>query len=235
MKKALKITGIIVGVFVIAAIVIIVFFPGLPTYIKVKKDYPHIDETIGVYNDGDVVIPKDFVQTEINGILVSGPSDALCTDGYFIPFKKENELMVMVTESESASTSYTDESCGFLLYDYRHFFQSLDVEMPETTYEGMKFIRNLTAKDCLKLRGTDRDVFEEYAQYKEFVAKIETVYNYERDDLSGFVCDLASVGKKYEHRKNLMLVDGEKEWIISVLGNDEETVAQIIASVQLAE
>lgn len=235
MKKTLKITGIILGALVIAAIAVIVFFPGLPTYIKVKKNCPHIDETMGIYNDGGEAVPEDFVQTEINGILVSGPADTLCDDSNLCAFKKDNELVVMIIESENEPLSYTDESCGFLIDDYRHFFQSLDVEMPETTYESMEFIRNLTAKDCLKLRGTDREVFEEYAESKEIVAEIETVYYYKRDELSGFVCELISIGKQYEHRKNVMLFDGDKEWIISVVGNDAETVAQIISSIEISE
>lgn len=235
MKKALKIAGIIIGVLVIAAIVIIVFFPGLPTYIKVKKNCPHIDETMGIYTDGGEAVPEDFVQTEINGILVSGPADALRDNSNLCAFKKDNELAVMIIESENEPLSYTDESCGFLIYDYRHFFRSLDAEMPETTYEGMEFIRNLTAKDCLKLRGTDREVFEEYAEIKEIAAEIETVYYYERDELSGFVCDLIGVGQTYKHRKNVVLADGDKEWIISVFGNDAETVAQIISSIEISE
>lgn len=235
MKKALKITGIIIGVLVIAALIIIVFFPGLPTYIKVKKDCPHIDETMGIYKDSADAVPEDFVQVELNGILISGPADALRTDGSFVAFKKENELAVMIIESENEPLSYTDESCGFLIYDYRHFFSSLDVKMPETTYESMEFVRNLTAKDCLKLRGTDKKVFEEYAEIKEIVSDIETVYYYERDDLTGFVCELIDVGQAYEHRKNIVLLEGDKQWIISVFGNDAETVAQIISSIEISE
>lgn len=235
MKKALKITGIIIGALVIAALIIIVFFPGLPTYIKVKKDCPHIDETMGIYKDSADTVPEDFVQVELNGILISGPADALRADGSFVAFKKENELAVMVIESENEPLSYTDESCGFLIYDYRHFFSSLDVKMPENTYEGMEFVRNLTAKDCLKLRGTDKKVFEEYAEIKETVSDIETIYYYERDGLSGFVCELIGVGQAYEHRKNVVLLEGDKQWIITVFGNDAETVAQIIRSIEISK
>lgn len=238
MKKVLKITGVILGVLIIAVIVIAVFFPGLPTYISVKKNCPHIDETIGTYTDHDVEIPEDFIQTKADGVILRGPADAL-NDSQFVPFRKEDELVVMVMESEVDSefyTDYTDESLNYSPSDYRHFFKSLDVKMPETTYESMEFIRNLTSKDCLKLRGTDRKVFEEYADGKEIVAEIETIYYYERDGLSGFYCDFIGAGnEKYTHRKNLMLNDGNKEWLISVFGNDAETVAQIISSIEIAE
>lgn len=233
MKKALKITGIIIGVLVIAALIIIVFFPGLPTYIKVKKDCPRIDETMGIYKDSTDTVPEDFVQVELKGILISGPADALRTDGSFVAFKKENELAVMVIESENEPLSY--EGSNFSIHDHRHFFSSLDVKAPESNYESMEFVRNLTAKDCLKLRGTDKKVFEEYAEIKETVSDIETIYYYERDGLSGFVCELIGVGQAYEHRKNVVLLEGDKQWIITVFGNDAETVDQIISSIKISE
>jgi hypothetical protein len=46
MKKPLIIGGTILGFLLAAAMVIFIFFPGLPTYLKVKHKYDHIDEHV---------------------------------------------------------------------------------------------------------------------------------------------------------------------------------------------
>lgn len=43
MKKALKISGIIIGIILVSVLIIFIFFPGLFTYIKVKVKYDNID------------------------------------------------------------------------------------------------------------------------------------------------------------------------------------------------
>lgn len=44
MKKALAIGGAVLGALLAAALVIFVFFPGLPTYFKVRHRFEHTDE-----------------------------------------------------------------------------------------------------------------------------------------------------------------------------------------------
>ncbi len=47
MNKAVRIGAIVLGAILAAALVIFIFFPGLPTYAYVKFKYKNIDKTAG--------------------------------------------------------------------------------------------------------------------------------------------------------------------------------------------
>lgn len=234
MNKALKITGIILGVVILVVLVIAVLFPALPTYIKVKNNCPHINDAMGVYTDDDISVPEDFVQTEVKGLLISGPANALNTESEMVPFKDGKKLTVMVMQDELSDYSFYDETSKYSKQEYVHFYRTLSGDIPKSSLDSIKFIRDMTLKDCLKLRGTDIKIFEELAENKEIISEVETVNIYERDDISGIVCDIDNGGKTKEYL-NLMFNYGGYEYIVTVIGEDTETVRQIISSVKPAE
>ncbi len=238
MKKALKITLIsIISLIAVSALVVFVFFPGIFTYFKVKKEFPSIEneltEITKLYMDKDEV-PDDYVEAECDGVTVKGPSYAVNnnTTG-MVPFKEKDNLIVMVTKSEVRFAEYGGEYDQYDYDDYEHFFDSLDVPMPETQYESRKFINGMQAKDCLKLRGKDLDVFMELAEYKDIVYSVETPYIYKHNGNKGFICDVAS--KNYTYHYNADFFTEENEYVISVLSNNIETVKRVIASIEITE
>ncbi len=238
MKKALKITLIsIISLIAVSALVVFVFFPGIFTYFKVKKEFPSIEneltEITKLYMDKDEV-PDDYVEAECDGVTVKGPSYAVNnnTTG-MVPFKEKDNLIVMVIKSEVTPAEYGGEYNKYEKEDYEHFFDSLDVPMPETQYESRKFINGMQAKDCLKLRGKDLDVFMELAEYKDIVYSVETPYIYEHNGNKGFICDVAS--KNYTYHYNADFFTEENEYVISVLSNNIETVKRVIASIEITE
>ncbi len=238
MKKALKITLIsIISLIAVSALVVFVFFPGIFTYFKVKKEFPSIEneltEITKLYMDKDEV-PDDYVEAECDGVTVKGPSYAVNnnTTG-MVPFKEKDNLIVMVIKSEVTPAEYGGEYNKYEKEDYEHFFDSLDVPMPETQYESRKFINGMQAKDCLKLRGKDLDVFMELAEYKDIVYSVENPYIYEHNGNKGFICDVAS--KNYTYHYNADFFTEENEYVISVLSNNIETVKRVIASIEITE
>jgi hypothetical protein len=227
MKKAMKISGVILGIILIAALVIFIFFPGLFTYISVKRNCPHIDETIGTYKAENPELPDDFVQVRTKGLLISGPADAVYDNSKsdMIVFKKDS-LTVMVLQDGSSDFSLEDNA------DHGHFYRSLDVKIPVTTFENMDFIRNLTAKDCLKLRGADLEIFEEFAAYKDIAYDAETVYYYDNGSISGLFCEIKTSSKSLY---SFVFDYSGYEYTITVKAENQETAKQIISSVQIAE
>lgn len=235
MKKAMKIGGVVLGIILIAALIIFIFFPGIFTYKKVKKEYPHIDNTIGTFEGFNVEIPKDFVAyTTKDGITVMGPEDAR-NDSDFIPFKSDGlNVMVTVMDDESYGDVFFDENSKYTKKDYLHFFEKLDIKPPQTSYENVKMMRNLTSKDCLKLRGKDKKVFMEYAEYKEICEKIESLSYYENDGIKGFFIERGSeASSKTKYRYALWLFHNDKQYVVHAFSDNKETAMQILSTVSI--
>lgn len=235
MRKGLKITAVILGIFVAAAAVILIFFPGLFTYIQVKKDYSGIDKTLENFVGFDTEPPADFIQVEKNGVKIKGPENALNdSDTILFSIEKRLAVMSMVYEDTFADDEDMDES-GFSHDEFVHFYKKLGVDYPENTYDSICFIRNLTAKDCLKLRSTDKEIFEYLAKIKNDLLATEILSYIELDGLKGFFSE-------YQNRNNssyiygyaLWLFDGEKQYIISAYGDTDETLKQILSSVEIS-
>lgn len=234
MKKALKITGIILGIILLSVLVIAVLFPALPTYLKVKKNCPHINDTIGVYTDSNISVPEDFIQAEINGLIIKAPAGTRNTESDMIPFKDGKNFIVMISKSEMSDyIFYDDATSKYSKEEYRHFYRTLNGDIPKSSLDDIKILRDMTLKDCLKLRGTDIKIFEELAESKEIAAELETVSTYERNNISGIICDIDNGSATKEYR-NLMFNHGGYEYIVTVIGEDSETVRQVIASIKPA-
>lgn len=234
MKKALKITAVILGIVLILVLAVIIFLPGLPIYIKVKKDYKYCDRTIGTFEGFDVEIPKDFVPFTNDGVTVMGPENAR-NNGNLVPFKSDGLLVsVSVLDDESDGAAYFDEYSLYTRSDYRHFFRSLDIATPHNSYENVAMLRSLTAKDCLGLRGTDKKVFLEYMEYKEYSEKVERLNYYEKDGIKGFFCELfTESNKKMKYVYSLWLFHNEKQYIVHAYSDDKETAMQILSTVEI--
>ena len=232
MKKALKIISIISGIVILAVLVTAVLFPALPTYFRVKKNCPHINDTMSVYKGDDISVPEDFIQAEIKGLIIKAPDGTRNSESDMIPFKDGKNFMVMVSQSQLADYSFYDEETSkYSKQEYEHFYRTINGDIPENSLDNIKILRDMTLKDCLKLRGTDIKIFEELAESKETVSEIETVSIYENGDISGIVCDVNNSGKTKQYL-NLMFNYGGYEYIVTVIGEDTEIVKQVIESVQ---
>lgn len=234
MKKVIKISGIILGIVLAAALAIFIFVPGIFTYHKVKKEYQYIDRTIGTFDGFDVDIPKNFVAHTNDGITVMGPENARHNSD-LIPFKSD-DLMVMVSvlDDETYGYAFFNEYSKYSKKDYLHFFKKLGIDPPQTSYENVKMLRNLTSKDCLKLRGKDKKIFLEYAESKEFSEKIEIISYYEKDGVKGFFTEMSSAGaKKMKYIYALWLFHKEKQYIVHAYSSDKETAMQILSTVEI--
>lgn len=231
MKKTLKIMGIISGIIIVAVLVLMICFPALPVYFRIKNNCPHINDTLSEYTDYNISVPEDFVQAEIKGLLISAPEGTRNNKSDIIPFRDGKNFMIMVSQSELSGYSFYDgEITEYSKQEYGHFYRNFG-DIPKSSVDDIKFLRNMNLKDCLKLRGTDIKIFEELAEAKESVSTVESVSTYESENISGILCDVDNGGKTGEYM-NLMFNYGGYEYIVTVIGDNPETVKQVISSVK---
>lgn len=263
MKKALKITAVVLINIASVALAIFIFFPGLPTYFKVKRDFPSIDRRMEPLED--MPVPESFKGFEVNGIYLEVPDGAqLGERGNTV--KYNDETLVLVTKQDSIEVDrtarelaetyedmpYSENPFENYLYeeeDYIHFFDSIDAEYP-TIYNAKSsmliwFMRDgFTSRDCLKLRGKDIDVFLEFAQEKEENLKIETTYKINGDGFTGMfsvfkpdgLSDIGGPDMSYLSTFYIYPDDDYSEYYcIMIKSTDTELKKQIASTVRLAD
>ena len=259
MKKALTIGGI-VGFLLISALVIFIFFPGLPTYLKVKHRYDHIDETVAEFEKSEV--PSDFVSRSLKGVSFRIPADWEGSspiegrEASIYKSGKEYGIFVLDTDykmyaelQEEYKNMLSDEYDEDELYDpweyykykeadYRHFYKTIGVDLPQYGLSStMVFYTrdSFTAKECLKLRGKDKDVFLSLAEDKEAAVGMENMW---KTKISG---STAYIGQEVyaSYNGNLWVAtifpddNPNKVYTVNLNCPDETMARQIISSVEL--
>lgn len=264
MKKALIIGGSIVGGLLVLLLAAFIFFPGIPTYIDVKMHNPSVDEVIEDFEIVDV--PDDFETYSAKGVSFKMPKGAeKSVTGSSVKLGKELSVLVMEEDSHEMAAllagyaedpdidiDYDPDPWSSYLYeedDYRHFFKSMDTEFP-TDYNARSDVLwftkgGFTAKDCLKLRGRDREIFKEFADNKEESVSFEKTYKTEGDGFSGYAC---CMNKKIDlETGDFKDVEGSHQWtchiypdgsttkyyFIMISGTNEDIKPQVISSIKL--
>lgn len=206
MKKAVKISGVILGVIMIIALVIFIFFPGIFTYFKVKHKYSHIDDSLEKFEK--LIVPDAFDAFTINGVKLKMPYgskrqtyDLTYSDGSTRPeysniIRYKDEISVMITQNsiseqkkllEQAEQSGSLDNLKAELGDdywedfsddeYKHYFDSVGDTVPRDDGSRVFYTKDkLKASDCLHLRGRDMEIFKYLAECKDDAYEAEKSY-----------------------------------------------------------
>ncbi|MBP5579291.1 MAG: hypothetical protein J6X56_07445 [Ruminococcus sp.] len=249
MKKPLIIGGAVLGSLLAAALVIFIFFPGLPTYLKVKHKYDNIDSRVPEFPR--VEIPADYVTHTIRGVTFSAPSDweAHSAISGFEPSSyraaDEKSMIIAIRFDQSYYDILYSEDAEYdpwegydhSVEEYRHFFSKTGSD-PPGKWLNMLIIwlarDGFTAKDCLKLRGTDLDVFEELAEIKENSPNIENSWKTSGEGFKAYIGQVTGYG--YDGgiwTYTVIPNDSEDLIVVTVKCADETTAKQIISSIEL--
>ncbi|SHM15801.1 hypothetical protein [Ruminococcus flavefaciens] len=245
MKKALTIGGAVLGFLLISALVIFIFFPGLPTYIKVKHKYKHIDEKVPVFEA--VSAGADFKEYTIKGVKLKAPGDwELKESGNGIASSSLNaSLFLEALNYEDYYASYDSElgydpwtSYNYTEDDYKHFFNTLGIKTNpyDLSDNILWYIRDsFTAKDCLKLRSKDRKVFAELAESKEAAYQEEKMWKIKNDSYTGYVGQFFAYGYTGNMWTFTFFPVGDEvnKYSIMMKCPDETIAKQIISSIEL--
>ena len=223
MKKIFTIGGAVLGTILAAALVIFIFFPGLPTYIIVKHKYDHIDELVPEFE-------KSAVEGAEAGTYRSKDDSHI---GVMLSsYKSYDDILGSVEDYDPWNTYEYEEE------DYRHFLKAIGVEPPQYgfAYRILWYIRDhITAKDCIKLRGTDKKVFSELAAVKEESINTERLWKTEGNDFSAYIGqELYSSFKDGYWSITLYPNESDDEYYhVFIKCPDETTARQIISSIEL--
>lgn len=252
MKKALKTMGIVLGVVLAIAIVLVLVFPGAYHYYNVKKTCLTINLTSSPYPYTDVAVPEDWVELTANGITMKIPQDM---------FKKETSFDAQLyidgtdddTHTKSAFIMEETEWGEFSLYnendpenkhtkeEYIEFFESVGLEYPESHCELYQGFYDLSMEDFNIHSFKDASAFATIALMKEILVSnsFSEVYETEIDGCTAFINMYKD--KEDWKIKNKCVVEiyaeGSPEISYGVIigANDEDIFRQMIASVHLVQ
>ncbi len=252
MKKPLAIGGAVLGVLLAAALVIFIFFPGLPTYITAKHKYKDINRTVPDFVREEV--PDSFKQHTLRDVAVSLPSDwkahsaiegiepgsyrSTDEDSMILVTKHDRASYDLISSSEYLSDLNVWESYDYSEDDYRHFFDKLGCEYPDLWfYEWMIWLQRdgYTAKDCIRLRGKDLKVFRELAAEKSECFELERSWRFGGEDFYGYIGQLTGMGYDGKLWTCAMVPYGSEDtyYAVSLRCSDEAAARQILSSIHL--
>lgn len=246
MKKILIIGGSIAGGLLALLLAAFIIFPGLSTYVSIKKECEHIDEPMAEF---EAVSPgADFKEYSIEGLKLKVPG-SWTEDTGFYDLKDEDANSTITILARNRKTD--EETFSELLEDYdpwkeykyeedeyRHFFDSIGEKVPQYGLaDCMVFcIRDcVTAKDCLKLRDKDKDVFCDVAAIKEEAFESEDMWKMKGTDFTAYVGHpkISGISSRIWN-VNISVEERENDYInVLMVSDDEHTVKQVIGSIEL--
>ncbi|WP_295085488.1 hypothetical protein [Ruminococcus sp.] len=238
MKKVLTI-----GIAILVAVVIIfIFFPGLPTYFKVKHKYEYISKQISEFET--VPAGADFKNFSINGLKLKAPADWSVTDNGMKSSSGETALIVTNKdniEQDEFLDSLKDynpwDQYKFNEEDYQEFFRTIGSEPAKYGFSSriLFYIRdNISAADCIRLHGKNKDIFLELAELKEKAVEAETMYKLNSSYFTGYIGRMNF--SEYEDLWDLFIFpkgDDTHTFMVKINYSDEITAKQIISSIEL--
>lgn len=252
MKKALKTMGIVLGVVLAIAIVLVLVFPGAYHYYNVKKTCLMIDITSSPYPYTDVAVPEDWVELTANGITMKIPTDMylketsfdaqIYIDGTDAPTHTKTAFIMDVFEWDEFSLyNENDPENKYTKEEYIEFFERVGLEYPESHCELYQGFYDLSMEDFNIHSFKDATAFATIALMKEILVS-DSFYEIYETEIDGCTAFIQMYKAEEDARiKNRCVVEiypeGSPEISYGVIigANDEDIFRQMIASVHLAQ
>ncbi len=238
MKKALRLTGIVLAILLFLCLLMEIFAPGLPLYLKLKHEFPEIDEKIDTYPYNDTKVPDRFIKKRTGEFYISIPPECAYNDKMLA---KSDKLTILATGTSLPvqSVVYSGNPCyQFAQKEYEHFYKRIGCEPPRDDREMRILIRDsINLEQCLHLRGKDRKIYKEFVAAKKTVMGIEKLHFFSHNGIEGFIAEVGGGNYnkgKYKYYWNIDVFVDDQEYLISTLSNDIELSKQVIASLELA-
>lgn len=250
MNKAVRIGAIVLGAILAAALVIFIFFPGLPTYAYVKFKYKNIDKTAGRFETA--AVSDDYAEHTINGVTLKAPQSYVQENSTSSALKSEKGA-IMVIRNSADDLKKAKEMLGeydpwdgykYSESDYRSYFDAAGSPYPfdaDGCRDVLWYYRTkLRSSDCIKLRGKDLAVFREFADNKDISMKIEDTWLLEMDGATAYVChmndhdtDEVKIGDSDLWTVTIYPDGADHEYFVMLRDLREETAKQVISSVRI--
>ena len=178
MKKALKTMGIVLGVVLAIAIVLVLVFPGAYHYYNVKKTCLKINLTSSPYPYTDVAVPEGWVELTANGITMKVPQDMYLKETSFDAqiyidgtdddtHTKTAFIMDEFEWGEFSLYNENDPENKYTKEEYIEFFERVGLEYPESYCELYQGFYDLSMEDFNIHSYKDATAFATIALMKE--------------------------------------------------------------------
>ena len=253
MKKALKTLGIVLGVVLAIAIVLVLVFPGAYHYYNIKKTFTKINLTSSPYPYTDVAVPDDWVELTANGITMKIPQDmfvkettvdsvVIYLDGTDAPTHTKTAFIMDEYEwGEFSLYNENDPENEHTKEEYIEFFERVGLKYPESHLEMYQGFYDLSMEDFNIHSFKDATAFATIALMKEILVS-DSFYEIYETEIDGCTAFIQMYKAEEDARiKNRCVVEiypeGSPEISYSVIigANDEDIFRQMIASVHLAQ
>lgn len=240
--RRIKIIGTAVcAVLLAAAAVVLIWFPGLITCLRMKWKYDNIDREVPQYET--VFVPADFQHIELRGLSVSVPADYTCKKNSTAALSGPDGKTRLFVSSPGKSLDLVKElnpdydplaAYDFTETDLRQYFQTVGRPYCSTVTNALLFYckDELSVWDGLRLRGSDRKVFAELCETKDGSWETEDT---EKMTVPGGIAYISS-GYLTDGGKTVTLLPdaGDGNLFVMVRETDFQKARQIISSMTFA-
>jgi hypothetical protein len=199
MKKVFSIIGIsfagLFGLIILCSVLIIVFAPGLPVLVLAKIKIKSLDVRLDDFNSDYVLKNQEIMVNDYKFDIPDG-----CV-------KKGTETLWIYENGTTgyAALAFTDYSDVNLATAWNpnnkdEFAKYFGGTIPQNTYDFRKFQFSLNSDDFILSDAKQCSFCYLIAKMKDFDLKpLDRVYNYERDNIRGFIIEQES-----DHDKGLI-------------------------------
>lgn len=241
--RRIKIIGAaVLAVLLAAAAVVLIWFPGLITCLRMKWKYDNLDRKVELYEAQSV--PADFQQTELRGLHISVPADYAPNEKSSSALKgPDGKTRVFVTATAEAMELISDlntEYNPFEAYDFteaelRQYFQTVGEPYCSPAGSALLFYckDRFSVWDGLRLRGSDRAVFTELCEIRNGSWDYEET---EKMTIPGGIAYISSgmLGGGTQ-TVSVFSETGGRQRMVTVKEPDERLRRQIISSISFAD
>lgn len=252
MKKALKVTGIILGCLTALSVFMYVFGLQLIAKIYVSNKYEHINCTAKEFPYDEIQTPENWKTIECEGLTLKVPEEIgnLYPDDESVVRKRlfgdsEKNTTIMFSEKTEQDFSSIFDDERLTEKAIQKAMKSIDYKYPENVYEFFDMAFNVTSDDFGILKhGKSPLLIFQIAEMKELVYNTETadcdeVYSFETENGIGFLTLYGKPSDKtdnYSYYVELYDKNNLNSYCFAIVkSTDKETALKIAETAEIAE
>lgn len=252
MKKALKVTGIILGSLMILAVLMYAFGFQLIAKVYISNKYEHINCTAKEFPYNEIQTPENWKTIECEGLTLKVPEEIgnLYPDDESVVKKRlfgdsEKNTTIFFTEKTELDLSSIFAERRLIEKDIQKAMKSINYKYPENAYEFFDMAFNVTSDDFGILKhGKSLLLILQIAETKEMLYITETadcdeVYSFETENGIGFLTLYGKPNDKtnnYSYYVELYDKNNLNSYCFAIVkSTDKETALKIAETAEIAE
>lgn len=188
MKIAKKKVVVILSVLLAAILIIAIFFPGLPWYIRIKKEYEYIDKSLELFPDSNTV-PENYVEYSVSGVSLLAPEGLEITEDNNIGKGFANDS-VEIFITELTPDDYIINFKGEIISEenLQQFCDFSSLDFPQSNYDKYNLQLSLSMDNFNIHNRKQSETFYKLADYRDsWFGHWENIYRFDKENFKGFL------------------------------------------------